>query len=407
MSGGGVPPVLGPLCSVRENDVQGRFVVARPDLAALPAGTVVCSSPAHAIAVMETWRKRVCARCFKVAEKRLACHCPVCNQAFYCSESCRDTHAARGSPGTSAHAALCPALATFGRTKKFGKQNVAMLRLMLELVARDVLGPASDGAPGGAGLDFDVTRGHPPTWADKERREWEKLFAILEDALKLCEWWRSAPERVPYEWQLMLSRIDCNVFGCFSKLESGHLFGQGVYLEAAHFNHSCDPNCAASTAVTPLQIVTTRAVQPGEELTIAYVDISQPRTARQGKLCSHYRFNCACPRCLSEGDAVTPSANHHNFATMKESSATTGSATAAAQKRVEMKGTKKPGQRTKAELRARREERHRAAVDAQQRREASRQEVRALEPEPEPDAELVARLELHQDDFAIIDEDDL
>lgn len=282
-----------------------------------------------------------------------------------------------------------------------------MLRLMLELVARDVLGPALDGAPGGAGLHFDVTRGHPPTWADKERREWDKLFAVLEDALALCEWWQPEPGRVrPYEWQHMLSRIDCNVFGCFSKLESGHLFGQGVYLEAAHFNHSCDPNCAASTAVTPLQIVTTRAVQPGEELTIAYVDTSQPRTARQAKLCSHYRFECACPRCLSVGDAVTPSADHHVLAEPSELSGPTESATAAAQKRLEMKGTKKQGQRTKAELRARREERQRAAAEAQQRREASRQETRAPEPEPE----LVAPLAQHQDDSAveaIIDEDDL
>ena len=71
-----------------------------------------------------------------------------------------------------------------------------------------------------------------------------------------------------------------------------------------------------------------------------------------------------------------------------------------------MKGTKKQGQRTKAELRARREERQRAAAEAQQRREASRQETRA----PEPVPELVAPLAQHQDDSAveaIIDEDDL
>ncbi len=398
-------PVLGPLCSLRENAAQGRFVVARTDLAApLPEATVVCSSSVHAVAVMETWRKRVCARCFKVAAKRLECHCTVCNQAFYCSESCRDIHAAAGSPGTSAHGTLCPALATLGRGKKFGKENVAMLRLMLELVARDLVGPALDGALGGAGLRFDAMQRHPPTWGDKERRDWEKLFLLLEDALAQCEWWRVLPQEPPYEWQHMLSRIDSNVFGCFSKLESGHLFGQGMYLEAALFNHSCDPNCAVSSGVTPLQIVTIREVQPGEELTIAYVEISQPRSSRQAKLSENYCFDCGCPRCASEGDELTQSADETSAA-VGALPATVDSATAAAQKRIDMKGTKSKGQRTKAELRARREERQRAALEAQQRRGASQQEAHAPEPTPEP-ALVLGRCE---DDVAavVIDEDDL
>jgi hypothetical protein len=278
---------------------------------------------------------------------------------------------------------LCPALATFGRTKKFGKENVAMLRLMLELVAHDLVGPATDGTLTGAGLRFDAMQRHPPAWGDTERREWEKLFLLLEDALAQCEWWQVRPDEAPYDWQHMLSRIDSNVFGCFSKLEGGHLFGQGMYLEAGFFNHSCDPNCVVSSAVTPLQIVTIREVQPGEELTIAYVDISQPRSARQAKLSANYCFDCSCPRCVSEGDELNPSAGETSAA-VDSPPATVDSATAAAQKRFEMKGKKSKGQRTKAELRARREERQRAALEAQQRqRGGSRQGVRASEPTPE------------------------
>lgn len=371
-----VLPVIGLLCELRENQEQGRFVVARPDLAApLPTGTTVCSSPVHAVSVMETWRKRVCARCFQVAEKRLDCHCTVCNQAFYCSGACKDRHAGQGSPGTSAHSTLCPALATLGRAKKFGKDSVAMLRLMLELVAQELLGPALDGASGGATLTFDAMQRHPADWGDKERRDWEKLFSLLEDALAQCEWWRAAPKATAHNWQHMLSRIDSNVFGTFSKMESGHLCGQGVYLEAAFFNHSCDPNCVVSNAVTPLQIVTTREVQPGEELTIAYIQTMQPRSARQAQLSAHYRFVCACRRCTSKTDELTTRKHCHGGARAAPLGTSCSPATTA-QRRFDAKGTKTKGQRTKAELRARREERHQAALASQARREASRQMCR-------------------------------
>lgn len=382
------------MCTLRESPDQGRYVVALPELTApLPAGTVVCSSPVHAVAVMETWRKRVCARCFTVAAKRLECYCTICGQAFYCSDACRDDHAARGSPGTSAHTALCPALATFGSTKKFGKEDVAMLRLMLELVAREVLSPALDGTPDRKDLCFDMMQRHPPDWGDKERRDWDKLFSLLEKALTQCDWWRAVPSTVARDWQHMLSRIDSNVFGCFSNLNSGHLFGQGMYLEAAFFNHSCNPNCAVSTAVSPLTVVTTRVVQPGEELSIAYVDISQPPSARQAKLSMQYRFSCACTRCESHEDELTQAGDHQTNTTAEKPSKIHGNATTAAQKQTDL-GQKK-GRRTKAELRARREERQRAAAAAQQRREALRQELRApaAEPAVEPEA-LVAQDDL-------------
>ena len=383
-------PVIGPLCALQENAAQGRFVVARPDLpsAALAAGTAVCESPAYAVSVMETWRKRACARCFSVAAKRLECRCTACDQAWYCSEACRDEHAAHGSPGTSRHVDVCPALATLTAAKQFGKGDVAMVRLMVEIVAREQLGPATNGKEEEAAagtLRFDHMQRHPPDWGDSERRDWAKLFTVLENALTQCEWYAAAPSPSPTaagelagsaptsrrDWQHMLSRIDSNVFGCFSSNESGQLFGQGMYLEGAMFNHSCDPNCAVSTTINPLQVVTTRAVLPGEELTIAYVDTTQPRSARRAKLAEGYRFACACPRCSSEDDALTAVAGAPPSATP----------------RCEKKGAKGKGTRTKAELRARREERQRAAAAAaeqrQQRRMAQRtQDQQAPTPAP-------------------------
>jgi len=216
---------------------------------------------------MEHWKKRACACCFAVAPQRLEHRCS-CGQAFYCSEECRTQHAAHGSAGTAPHGMLCPALQQLGAAKKFAKSEVAMLRLMLEIVCRRHLNnqpPPADGGtaagsaagaaasapllPGGL---FEALECHPPSWGEAERRDWLKLFAVLETALGHCPWYTApaAPADAAQQaqlWQQMLSRIDTNVFGCFA--DKSHLFAQGNYIDAAMFNHSCDPNCAVSPDV--------------------------------------------------------------------------------------------------------------------------------------------------------------
>ena len=103
--------------------------------------------------------------------------------------------------------------------------------------------------PGGS---FEALECHPPSWGDAERRDWLKLFAVLDNALGHCPWY-TAPAasadavQQAQVWQQMLSRIDTNVFGCFA--DKSHLFAQGIYIDAAMFNHSCDPNCAVSPDV--------------------------------------------------------------------------------------------------------------------------------------------------------------
>ena len=49
-----------------------------------------------------------------------------------------------------------------------------------------------------------------------------------------------------------------------------------------------------------------QAVLPGEELTIAYVDVNLPRSARQKHLRACYHFDCACARCLLEASDAAP-----------------------------------------------------------------------------------------------------
>lgn len=107
---------------------------------------------------------------------------------------------------------------------------------------------------------------------------------------------------------------------------------QGLYLVAAQLNHSCRPNAvfyldpnapggdaaAGASALTraPLIVRTVTDVAAGEELTLAYTELLQPRAARKDWLQQHYLFDCACVRCETENTASgDPLAQHAAGAT--------------------------------------------------------------------------------------------
>ena len=106
--------------------------------------------------------------------------------------------------------------------------------------------------------------------------------------------------------------------------------GLGLFPSAARFNHSCSSNCLfrladATTAVargggaadpataatgtassaeavvgSRMLVTTTRAVEPGEELCITYIDPLPRRRTRQRLLQESFGFLCACDRCQRE-----------------------------------------------------------------------------------------------------------
>jgi hypothetical protein len=78
------------------------------------------------------------------------------------------------------------------------------------------------------------------------------------------------------------------------KSESSALFHHASFI-----NHSCDPNVAmdAVDADGNVRLSCRRAVLPGEELTIAYIDCGLPTDLRKEKLEWAYAFTCVCSRC--------------------------------------------------------------------------------------------------------------
>lgn len=82
---------------------------------------------------------------------------------------------------------------------------------------------------------------------------------------------------------------------------NGNKVGCALSVLMGWHNHDCLPNTGVTLAENGKVTVTAlRDVKEGEELTISYVDPTQPFEARRQTLSSHYGFECRCARCVTE-----------------------------------------------------------------------------------------------------------
>jgi len=84
--------------------------------------------------------------------------------------------------------------------------------------------------------------------------------------------------------------------------------GAGLYRLQSAANHSCVPNAQVEfrDGDYRLSMVATRAIAPGEEIEISYLDecqLAHSRHTRAKYLRENYLFDCACERCLRELEA--------------------------------------------------------------------------------------------------------
>lgn len=88
---------------------------------------------------------------------------------------------------------------------------------------------------------------------------------------------------------------------CITDLESHG----GIYVLHSHMNHSCEPTVSVrhfdqKTALSRITVRARRAIRPGEELTVTYVDPSMPLQARRNALMPWAFGTCTCTRCVRE-----------------------------------------------------------------------------------------------------------
>ena len=66
---------------------------------------------------------------------------------------------------------------------------------------------------------------------------------------------------------------------------------------SALLNHSCTPNTAVIFSGSMLTLRSLAAIPAQSELSISYIDSTNPTSSRQSELQNRYFFNCKCPSC--------------------------------------------------------------------------------------------------------------
>ncbi|EPE10703.1 mannose-6-phosphate isomerase-like protein [Ophiostoma piceae UAMH 11346] len=81
----------------------------------------------------------------------------------------------------------------------------------------------------------------------------------------------------------------------------------GLYPELSRINHACNPNAyyRFSPRTLAIEVVAYRNIQPNEEITISYAQLTQSRTHRRDFLQSNWHFNCSCSLCRADPDSTT------------------------------------------------------------------------------------------------------
>ncbi|KAL6752848.1 hypothetical protein V8C86DRAFT_2742829 [Haematococcus lacustris] len=78
------------------------------------------------------------------------------------------------------------------------------------------------------------------------------------------------------------------------------MIGRQVFLPLSLINHSCSPNCEVDMDGGHGWVTATSHIPSGTALSITYIDLEQPRSARRALLRKLYSFDCDCVRCEAE-----------------------------------------------------------------------------------------------------------
>ena len=76
-------------------------------------------------------------------------------------------------------------------------------------------------------------------------------------------------------------------------------FSNGVYLKMSRFNHSCQPNTEHfwNDETNTLDLRAVRKIRRGQEITLKYNNMLEPRDIRRTELKETFNFACSCQAC--------------------------------------------------------------------------------------------------------------
>ncbi|KDQ64301.1 hypothetical protein JAAARDRAFT_187641 [Jaapia argillacea MUCL 33604] len=105
--------------------------------------------------------------------------------------------------------------------------------------------------------------------------------------------------------------------------------GCGYYAVSSYITHSCEPSArpSFSSGTSELNLIAIRDLKAGDEITMAYVDVTQhvdeepleARRRRRMELARGWRFACTCSRCAADGPSTSDSSGEEELVGKDES----------------------------------------------------------------------------------------
>jgi len=246
------------------------------------AGQLIFQEDAYAYVVMKAYAEMVCHYCLKPPTQATddgkgivpLMKCGACKYARYCNRECQ-------KKAWPEHKQECPALQ---RMHPVVPEDEA--KIVARILWRQLRNPNEK-------LPVQIM----DLCSHIEKRT-EKELDELEDKVMAFGHYFTY-EAMPEDDEMMKklwSIIDCNAIGVTDRrgLQS---IAVGIYPFAAMLNHRCGPNACAATNGKTLGVRAVRRIEPGEEISISYIDALENRQTRGEKLKDTYYFDCNCERC--------------------------------------------------------------------------------------------------------------
>ncbi|RHY73301.1 hypothetical protein DYB38_013006 [Aphanomyces astaci] len=290
IAGGGLP-----LLELRTHPVKGRSVHVAA-AGGIPPGTTLFAEVPFASVVVT---KVLCTVCYAVADPDLCCD--DCSEVSFCSEACQQRLKV-------VHDLECSTLEDIHLIAKKSRADRHLLclitRILCTRAAATLPHKVAASAPMITTMYSDVvdmvhaTKELSPAWLASVQAGAELILKSLPSECAV-----SVPEVVG-----LAARINENSYSLDANTAdaTGQVASVGLFPLAGLINHSCQPNCIWSTDPSKGAMVvrTTAFIPHGDEITVPYIDVHQPRHARQRQLKETKHFDCRCDRCNEVGPAA-------------------------------------------------------------------------------------------------------
>ncbi|XP_043918041.1 histone-lysine N-methyltransferase SMYD1 isoform X2 [Protopterus annectens] len=238
------------------------------------AGDVVFAEPPYAAVVFDSLTQLVCHSCFKKQGKLH--RCGQCKFAHYCDRTCQ-------KDGWADHKSECSALRKYGKTPH---ENLRLAARILWRIERE-----GSALPEGCIASIDELQDHLPDLTEEEKQ------VLSEDVQNFLDYWPGSSKQFGMQYiSHIFGVINCNGF-TLSDQRGLQAVGVAIFPTLCLVNHDCWPNCTVIFNHGKIEVRSVGKINPGEELTVSYIDFLNLSKDRKQLLQQQYYFDCTCKHC--------------------------------------------------------------------------------------------------------------